>query len=56
MDFNKGLKDGIPVALGYFSVSIRLRSHGQSKMNAARTGSRPDFRDKPHRQPDSLPA
>ena len=22
MDFNKGLKDGIPVALGYFSVSI----------------------------------
>lgn len=22
MDFNKGLKDGIPIALGYFSVSI----------------------------------
>ena len=22
MDFNKGIKDGIPIALGYFSVSI----------------------------------
>lgn len=28
MDFNKGLKDGIPVALGYFSVSIDLHQSG----------------------------